>query len=93
MESTKVIFREHKGEVIALFPYEPYNRFDVDSITSYAHIGQHSEADYTHVMKNSKKATEIAYKELLNELYGQGYTDIEVIEKRSLKTAQKHFLQ
>lgn len=88
---THVIFRKlREGDIIALFPYEPYNRFDVDSISSYMQVGQHSEADYRHVMKDTKPCKEGEYKDLFDELLEQGYSDLIIIEKRNLKTAVKN---
>jgi len=89
---TNVIFRKFNNkEVIALFPYEPYNRFDVDSITSYMHIGQHSEADYQSIMKDTKPCKfEHEYKDLMDELESVGYEDLNVIEKRNFNFAVKN---
>ena len=88
---THVIFRKFReGDIIALFPYEPYNRFDVDSINSYMHIGQHSEADYRHVMKATKPCKDNEHQDLFNELIEQGYDDLNIIEKRNHKTAVKN---
>lgn len=85
----KTIFRKFKdGSIIALFPYDFYNRFDVDSITSYMHVGQHGEADYSHILTITKLATEEEYKDLLLELEDIGY-EIEPIEKRHLSRALK----
>jgi len=90
---TNVIFRQFKkgGDVIALFPYNPYNRFDVDSIESYMHIGQHSEADYNTVMSATKPCKhEEEYKDLLLELEEVGYDDLNIIEKRNFNFAAKN---
>ena len=85
----KTIFRKFKdGSIIALFPHDFYNQFDVDSINSYMHVGQHSEADYSHIMATTKPATEKEYKDLLLELENIGY-EIEPIDKRHLKRALK----
>lgn len=88
---THVIFRKFRdGDVIALFPYEPHNRFDVDSINSYMHVGQHGEAHYTHIMKVTKQCKDNEHQELFNELLEQGYEDLNIIEKRNRKTAVKN---
>ena len=43
---TRVVFRRFKeGEIIALFPYMPWNAHG-NAVTSYMHTGQHAAADY-----------------------------------------------
>jgi len=65
-EVTKVIFRKFKdGQVIALFPYVESSR---GYCSSYMHVGQHSDADYIHVVKMTKLATADEYADLKNEL-------------------------
>ena len=66
---TKVIFRIYNdGQIIALFPQftNSYNY----TVTSYMHIGQHSDADYQHVVSKTKLATPVEYESLLSELKG-----------------------
>lgn len=70
MEKVKVIFRKEKNpytndyDVIAFLPELKAN---YGKMVCYATMGQHSEADleYYH---NTKKATEVEYEPLLNEL-------------------------
>ena len=73
--TTNVVFRKYKdGEIIALFPNDYYySEEDKDTISSYMHIGQHSGASYTHVIKTTKPALEDEYKDLYNELLNIGY--------------------
>lgn len=72
-EKTNVVFRKFKdtNEIIALFPTITYKRNY--KVQSYMHVGQHSEADYYHCVKESKPCTEYEYKELFNELTSIGY--------------------
>ena len=65
MDKIKVIFRKDKeGNVIAFLPELRVNH---GNITSYMHIGQHSEASYQFYAE-TKKADESEYNSLLNEL-------------------------
>jgi hypothetical protein len=87
-----VIFRKFKkgGDIIALFPYSPYNRFDVNSIESYIHLGQHSEADYNTVIRQTIPCLNSEeYEDLLLELESLGYDDLNIIQKRNLNFAVK----
>jgi hypothetical protein len=71
---TKVVFRKFKddGEIIALFPEEPWNP-DKGTIVSYMHTGQHGDADYHHVLAKTRPAREDEYRPLLAELKRVGY--------------------
>lgn len=71
-ESTIVIFRVWKGQgdVIALFPKYFYR---AGMCLSYQHVGQHSEADYTHVVSGTRLALKKEYAELAKELRQIGY--------------------
>lgn len=82
---TKVIFRKFKdGEVIALFPYEILYNYEC---SSYVHIGQHSGADYKHVIRNTKPATKKEYNELFNEIKSVYHnTKFKVIKHIDTKT-------
>ena len=84
---TDVIFRKNKtedfkGEVFALFPYEISTCFG--AVTSYAHVGQHSSADYDHCIQTSVPATEDEYADLKKELEEIGY-DLNVRRKINYK--------
>lgn len=86
--TTEVIFRKWEGEIIALFPYEIYNAalYGYNTINSYMHIGQHSSADYNHIMEDSKPAKVNEYLGLKKELENIGY-NLQVIEKRQINKA------
>lgn len=80
---TRVVFRKfHKldNEVIALFPDIIAN--SCGECASYCHFGQHSPADYTLVIQNTKAASEDEYKDLLEELKYIGYDDLKIYKRR-----------
>lgn len=78
---TKVVFRKWKdGDIIALFPDEPWSRSDY-STTSYMHVGQHGAADYVGVIADTRPAREKEYHDLLAELKTIGYTDLRVVKR------------
>ena len=80
METTKVIFRKFKnGEIVAIFPDESWG---YGLVTSYMHVGQHSEADYNHIVSVTKLATKSEYAPLLKELRRIGYTNLRVMKRR-----------
>jgi len=75
-----VIFRIDKYGVFALFPH---NVQDIGGdVLYYAHVGQHSSADYDHCIRTSKPATEEQYKQLEKELTSIGY-ELNIIKKRN----------
>lgn len=69
MDRVKVIFRKSKFELFALFPGLAGTN-DASTCTSYAHLGQHSSADYSHCIATSRPATPEEYAPLLAELRG-----------------------
>jgi hypothetical protein len=71
-EKVKVVFRMWKGEVIALFPEIPSDRMGY-FCESYMHVGQHSGADYTGIIRLSRPATPAEYANLAKELTSIGY--------------------
>lgn len=83
--ATKVVFRKWKnGEIIALFPDQPWNRHDYTT-TSYMHFGQHGAADYTEVIAITQPAKEHEYQNLLDELKTIGYGDLHIVQQACLK--------
>ena len=82
-EPERVIFRKfpHNGEVIALLPdqYNPRN----GNIGSYAHNGQHAETypDYG----DTVPADEHEYAPLLGELKRQGYANLRVTKRLTIR--------
>lgn len=89
---TRIVFRTFisgvsKGEVIALFIDDEWQ---YGEIASYMHIGQHSGANYNHIMAMTRRATPEEYAPLADELHRIGYTNIEVMyRKPSKKTLTK----
>lgn len=88
-EITRVVFRTFisgisKGKVIALFIDDEWQ---YGEIASYMHIGQHSGADYKHIMAMTRRATPEEYAPLADELHRIGYTNIEVMYR---KPSKKH---
>jgi hypothetical protein len=69
---TKVVFRKFQGEVVALFPEEAATLNPI-LCTCYAHMGQHSAADYYGVLTSSKPATDAEAADLKAELESLGY--------------------
>lgn len=66
-----VIFRKHKGEIIACFPTEPGDR-SPNTMGGYAHIGQHCILD-ADIGKRAPLATVREYEPLQKELESIGY--------------------
>lgn len=71
-DQTVVVFRRYEnGTVIALFPREIAT---LDGCCgSYLHVGQHSAAEYHHVLKETVAASPEEYQALKTELEGLGY--------------------
>ncbi len=67
-------------DVLAVFPEEYYNweLYNVNMLTCYEHIGQHS-ACHVDCLKDLRKATKEEYTKLLNELIFIGYEDLEIV--------------
>lgn len=85
---TLVIFRKyHDGEILALFPELPADR---KHCTCYAHVGQHSAADYQGCIRSSRPATPDEYKALARELESAPYTYRLKIRTRYARRAVRH---
>ena len=76
-----VILRRWQGahglynrDLIALFPEQPADEYG-RTVTSYMHVGQHSAADYDHVISQTKPVLwwDREVMDLLNELRNIGY--------------------
>ncbi len=84
---TRVIFRKWRdtGEIIALFPELIVTESGM--CESYMHIGQHSEANYNHLVAGwyglTVPATPEEYATLLAELELIGYDDLVIRKKRA----------
>lgn len=85
---TKVKFYKQKdGDILAVFPEEIFD--NKGNITCYAHIGQHSACSKEY-LKGLKLATPSEYNDLLDELIGQGYDDLRIIDARKPLTKILH---
>ncbi len=77
-EKTVVVFRrwpkKEGGGIIALFPYEPNDRFGI-YCTAYGRDGGHSGADYRGLIYKTKpvKKTDPEVRSLIKELKRIGY--------------------
>lgn len=77
-ETTKVKFYMEGKEVLAVFPdIKEKDRYRDDLMLCYAHNGQHSSCPPEY-LKNLRLADPEQYKDLLKELKGQGYDNLEV---------------
>ena len=82
---TAVVFRKWtwptpaSNGILALFP-------EVDEgggmCSSYAHIGQHAGADYSHCIAHTTPATPAEYADLKAELEGLGY-NLRIMKRRA----------
>lgn len=82
---TDMVFRvettgDFKGTVFALFPHEVSCLSG--RVTSYQHIGQHSNVDYNHCIQTSRPASEDEYCDLKEELESIGYS-INVVKRQN----------
>jgi hypothetical protein len=80
VDTTEVMFRFWKGEIIALFPYIIGD--SKGNVMSYMHVGQHGSADYDHIIRNSKPATPAQMLPLYQELESIGY-NLLVVKRRN----------
>jgi hypothetical protein len=81
--TTDITFRKFSnGEIIALMPHEVNDH--KGNVVSYMHVGQHSGADYNHVIAKTKLATPFEFADLLRELEGHGY-NVHIVSKRNYK--------
>lgn len=83
--TTPVIFRRWRGKegtIFALFPTIPGGRAHL--CLSYAHVGQHGDADYHHCIRQSRPAKPEEYAALLHELQNLvGYEDLKVYRREA----------
>lgn len=76
-----VIFRiEKDGGIVAVFPYVLWNRYE-HTIACYTHYGQHGACTWIWARYDTSPASPDEYKDLLNELYRIGYTDLRVLKR------------
>ena len=88
---TKVLFRVHQGEVLALFPTMAGAVGQPSTCVCYAHVGQHSAADLHGVIYRSRPALPAEYEGLALELRRRGY--VLDIRQRSTRADQSERLK
>ena len=78
----RFLIRPKSEELFAVFPQIKYgfNGYRNDLLVCYAHIGQHGSAAPEYI-RECRKATEIEYKDLLNELTNQVGYNLRVCKK------------
>jgi len=83
-EPDDVIFRWWQGEVIALFPKQAWPGYCATPgcVMSFMHVGQHGEANYRHIIRESKPATRKQFAELKKELESPPYGYNLVVRQR-----------
>jgi len=67
--------KDFEGEITAVFPQLKYNKalFGNDTLTGYAHIGQHTSVAKEWVKESNVPASEAEYLPLKQELESIGY--------------------
>ena len=74
----RVTFRkERDGEILAVFAL----KWNADTLTGYAHIGQHCSVCFDYYRTSTKPATPEEYAPLLAELRAIGYDDLRVVKR------------
>ena len=80
---TKVVFRKCRDRsILALFPDVHESGYTVQC---YQHVGQHSSADYSYCIGQTKPATPNEYNDLYNELVMVGYSNLKVLQKAKVR--------
>lgn len=100
-EPTKMVFRrwkpakwrgETEGDIIALMPELPVDERGI-ACESFMHLGQHSAADYEHVISQTTSCNPYASQdgiELLEELRDWGYIiEIRLRQTREMREARR----
>lgn len=86
---TDVIFRKEKDNtIIAVFPYIIEDRNG--NVLCYAHLGQHSGADYSYFTEKTVPALESEYTDLKTELESIGY-NLRIIKRRNYDKYLKEY--
>lgn len=93
--TTDVMFRydttkDFNGTIFAILPHN-VDTFKGD-ITTYQHIGQHSNGDHYVCLQQSRPATETEYADLKSEMESIGY-NIKVVKKRNYDKYLKSYYE
>lgn len=94
MEKIQVTYRnvrypDGQREILALFPHDVGDR--QGNVTCYAHMGQHSTADYKYIIQVSTPATPQEYDSLHKELvsiygdshFGEPAMELEIVKRQN----------
>lgn len=87
MTKVKFLIEKPEGDLPCnVFAYFPDNWYNLDNLLreSYAHIGQHS-ACHIDYANECKEAPINEYFDLLNELIGQGYNDLQIMNSHEIQ--------
>lgn len=84
-ETTLVVFRKEldNNGIVALFPELPHD-IRGEYCMCYAHLGQHSSAQYEYVVSKTVPATPSEYRPLAQELQRIGY-HLKVVKRVSYR--------
>lgn len=77
----KFIKDKETNQIVAIFPKEYWTTWSKETVTCYAHIGQHSAASIEWV-KDQPLANPEEYKALLSELKSIGYKELVILKPR-----------
>jgi len=87
MTQIKFLIEKPEGNlpcnVFAFFPNDRHNNSNPDLFTSYAHLGQHSACSLEYA-NECKEANYNEFADLLRELIGQGYNDLQIMNKQEI---------
>ena len=86
MTKVKFLYEKMGGGVFAHFPemVHNFNGYRPDNMTCYSHVGQHS-ACHPDYANECKEAPINEYLDLLRELIGQGYNDLQIMNEHKIQ--------
>lgn len=86
MTQVKFLYEKVGKDVFAYFPemVHNFNGYRPDNMTCYSHIGQHS-ACHIDYANECKEAPINEYLDLLRELIGQGYNDLQIMNSQTIQ--------
>ena len=83
MPKVLFLYERDSTEVFALFP-ETWGDVNGNTMCCYSHIGQHSNCSPSYSNK-CKEAPINEFLDLLRELIGQGYTDLQIMNSQTIQ--------
>jgi len=86
MTQVKFLYEKVGNDVFAYFPeiVHNFNGYRPDNMTCYSHVGQHS-ACHPDYANECKEAPINEYLDLLRELIGQGYNDLQIMNEQTIE--------